>query len=323
MKRFLQCCVYSLKFMVRFREHSDNERMRKYVSIVLIPFGIVKYIQLSLKNLLHVKGNNRTQKCAVVVIVKDERRYLEEYFDFYTNMGCDVIVYDNESRDDLKELTEQFDKVIYHWWPGRKRQIDAYNDAVNCYKNKYRYMMFFDADEFLVCDRLFENKKLTEILDEIFERNPKASGIGINWLIFGSSGRKGYPAGGVIDSFLWCSEDEFERNQLVKSIVIPERIAGWVDSHLPSSVMGYHMINMDGKRLVMPRNDLPNDKSIRLYHYFCKNEEYFTEKIKKGFADRIANEKIEMFYYCDKNNIYNDKAMKLKKVMTGAEETVC
>lgn len=196
MKRFLQCCVYSLKFMVMFRSFSGNESARRFISLLLMPFGIIKYIHVSLKNILHIRGNGRPQKCAVVVIVKNEGRYLEEYFSFYTNMGCDIIVYDNESTDDLKELTDRFDNVIYRWWPGRKRQIDAYNDAVNCYKGRYGYMMFFDADEFLVCDAFFENKRLTEILNGIFEKNPRAAGIGVNWLIFGSSGYQDYPGGG-------------------------------------------------------------------------------------------------------------------------------
>ncbi len=99
--------------------------------------------------------------------MKDERRYLEEYFGFYTNMGCDIIVHDNESTDDLKELTDKFDNVIYRWWLGRK-------------------------------DRLMHTKMRSI----------------------------------VIKAYI-----DFERNQLVKSIVIPERIAGWVDPHLPSSVL--------------------------------------------------------------------------------------
>ena len=78
MKRFLQCCVYSLDFMVMFREKSDNERLRKIFSILLIPIGVFRYFYLSVNNLFKRKQFYDKEKCAVVVIVKNEGRYMRE-----------------------------------------------------------------------------------------------------------------------------------------------------------------------------------------------------------------------------------------------------
>lgn len=322
MKRFLQCCVYSLDFMVMFREKSDNERLRKIFSILLIPIGVFRYFYLSVNNLFKRKQFYDKEKCAVVVIVKNEGRYMREYFDFYSGMGCDIIVYDNESVDELKEIVKRYRNVIYHWWPGRKRQIDAYNHAINTYRTVYKYMMFFDADEFLVCDEFFQDRTLLEILDDYFRKNKRAAGIGVNWLLFGSSGSVEYPAGGVLDSFRYCARDEFERNRLVKSLVIPEKIIGWVDSHLPTAIMGYYMANADGEKIKLPRIELSEDKGIRLYHYYVKNKKHFVEKVNKGFADRIAHEDMDMFEYCDRNDIYNEKAMKLKAYLSGKSQNI-
>lgn len=49
MVRFLQSCVYSLDVMIYFRAKYDNERLRKFVSILLIPLGLIRYVWMSIK----------------------------------------------------------------------------------------------------------------------------------------------------------------------------------------------------------------------------------------------------------------------------------
>ena len=51
MMRFLQSCVYSLDIMIYFRGKSNNEKLRKILSIILIPAGIVRYIYASNKDI--------------------------------------------------------------------------------------------------------------------------------------------------------------------------------------------------------------------------------------------------------------------------------
>ena len=65
--RFLQCCVYSLNTMINFRDHSKNEKARKYRSILLIPLGLVRYLMLSLYE--HVFFIKKSENIAVVCIV--------------------------------------------------------------------------------------------------------------------------------------------------------------------------------------------------------------------------------------------------------------
>ena len=49
MMRFLQSCVYSLDVMIYFRGKSNNEKLRKILSIILIPAGIIRYVYVSIK----------------------------------------------------------------------------------------------------------------------------------------------------------------------------------------------------------------------------------------------------------------------------------
>lgn len=309
--RFLQCCVYSLDVMIYFREKHDNEKLRKALSILLIPIGILRYILVSLKACFPYKREN---KCAVVLIIKNEGKYIKEYINYYKRLGCDIIIYDNDSNDESKEIICRYSDVIYIPWHGKKRQIDAYNHACKKFK-KYKYIFLFDADEFLVADELFSGKTIYQIINEIFSSQKRIACLGINWLIFGSNGLVDDPEDGVINSFTRCANDDFEWNQLVKSCVDPSKIVGWVDPHLPIQVFGYEKINLDGEKIVQPRISMPQKRNVRLYHYFVKNRKHFEEKVNKGMADRNAKRSMDEFYYYDKNDVLNMKAVELIEYM--------
>lgn len=307
--RFLQSCVYSLDVMIYFRAKYDNEKIRKILSVLLIPVGIFRYLYVSIKarSMYAVP-----EKCAIVMIVKNEGRYIKEFMDYYTALGCDLIIYDNDSDDETASIIKQYDNAKYILWSGKKRQIDAYNQATKEYKTQYKYMMFFDADEFLVADELLEGKTLFDIIDSIFKADKVIACLGINWLIFGSSGLIDDPECGVIDAFTNAASDDFEWNQLVKSCVIPYRIVGWVNPHLPLQAFGLKKVNLDGRKIVQPRNKLSNRRDIRLYHYFVKNKKHFQEKVDKGMADRNAKRTMDEFYYYDKNDVSNHKAVDIR-----------
>lgn len=307
--RFLQSCVYSLDIMIYFRDKYNNEKLRKILSILLTPIGIFQYLFVSIK--AHIR-NDAPRKCALVTIIKNEGEYIKEFIDYYTALGCDLIIYDNDSDDEIEPIIQQYKNVKYIPWHGKKRQIDAYNHATKNYMTQYKYMMFFDADEFLVADSLLEGKSLFDIIDSFFIKDNKIACLGINWLIFGSSGLIDNPETGVIDAYTYAANDDFEWNQLVKSCVIPSKIVGWVNPHLPLQAFGYKKVNLDGKRIFQPRNILPYRKDIRLYHYFVKNKKHFQEKVNKGMADRSAKRTMDEFYYYDKNDICNYKAIHVR-----------
>ena len=295
--------------MIYFRAKYDNEKIRKILSVLLIPVGIFRYLYVSIKAYFM---DAVPKKCAIVMIVKNEGRYIKEFMDYYTALECDLIIYDNDSDDETASIIQQYDNAKYILWPGKKRQIDAYNQAIKEYKTQYKYMMFFDADEFLTADKLLEGKTLFDIIDSIFKADKLIACLGINWLIFGSSGLIDDPECGVIDAFTNAASDDFEWNQLVKSCVIPYKIVGWVNPHLPLQAFGLKKVNLDGRKIVRPRNKLPNRRDIRLYHYFVKNKKHFQEKVDKGMADRNAKRTMDEFYYYDRNDVSNHKAVDIR-----------
>ena len=105
MMRFLQSCVYSLDIMIYFRGKSNNEKLRKILSIILIPAGIVRYIYASIKAMFI---NTKSEKCAVVLIIKNEGKYIKEYVEYYTALDCDLIIYDNDSDDGTASIVKKY-----------------------------------------------------------------------------------------------------------------------------------------------------------------------------------------------------------------------
>ena len=139
MMRFLQSCVYSLDVMIYFRGKSNNEKLRKILSIILIPAGIIRYVYVSIKAMFI---NTKSERCAVALIIKNEGKYIKEYIEYYTALDCDLIIYDNDSDDGTASIVKKYRNVTYIPWHGKKRQIDAYNQACKKYAKKYKYINY-------------------------------------------------------------------------------------------------------------------------------------------------------------------------------------
>ena len=90
---------------------------------------------------------------AVVAILKNEAPYIKEWIDYHLLAGVDhFYLYDNESEDNLKAKLRPYIKngiVTYTYYPGKMKQMVAYNEAIRNYKFECNYMAFIDADEFI------------------------------------------------------------------------------------------------------------------------------------------------------------------------------
>ena len=76
---------------------------------------------------------------SIVCIAKYEEDYIEEWIRYHLLQGVDrIYVYDNESPDNMKQVLAPYirsGKVVYNFIPGRGKQLEAYNDAIQKYKD--------------------------------------------------------------------------------------------------------------------------------------------------------------------------------------------
>lgn len=247
---------------------------------------------------------------SIVAIAKYEARYVKEWVDYHLLQGIDCIyLYDNDSPDGMKEILEPYietGKVVYTFFPGKARQLDAYNDAVRRFKNRTKYMAFMDCDEFLVQEQ--SGLSLAETVEMLMKKSVRCAGIAVNWRMYGSSGHIAPPEGSVLESYLYRGIGNAKGNDCIKTIANPRLIKEYRHVHYPTYYRGFYSMNEDGLRCDGPFNKCLETKYIRINHYFTKSKEEWIERRSRGKADTLDyNDRrtLEEFYEHDHNDVYD------------------
>ena len=306
LKYFIRDSFVSMRFLgscsplvYHCRSYSGSKLLRTFLEIISSPYGLFKYLFYKPKPLDGREG------LAVAAIAKNEGPYIKEWIEFYVKQGvAHFLIYDNDSDDNMREVLQPFidqGLVSYKRLPGKVRQLDAYNMAVNNYKNKFRYIAFLDCDEFCFC--LEHDKNLYEFVDELMKAHKQAGGIGANWLIFGSSGYETKPAGGVLKNFVMCAEKNFIANHYVKTICDPQKVFMFNDAHKPIYLKGYENFNENGEIIKLSVTEEVSFDKIRINHYFSKSKEEYIKKRNRGMADNKNIRPMDNFYSHDQNII--------------------
>ena len=283
--------------------------MRQSQRIALLPDKAVKSL------IYKVSSEDNTgykYKLSIVVIIKNEALYIREWIDYHILVGVEYFyIYDNESTDNTKDLLSEYIKrglVTYQYYPGRAKQLASYNDAIRKHKHETKYMAFIDADEFIM--PVNKEDSIFNIIDDVITRN-KASGIAINWRMFGSSGKDGIPKnGGVLNNFVYRAAPHKPGQSCIKTVANPRAIFHYNHDHFPEYLFGGYSVDETGKRVSSWNNDIDEPNRIKINHYFTKSKEEWIKRRKLGRADSrtLANSRgIDEFYSHDNNDIYDNQ----------------
>lgn len=129
----------------------------KILSYALFPLGLIEQEKLKKVSLVSQKNKNFQYKMIVVSIMKNEAPYIKEWIKYYLSIGVEhFYIYNNNSSDSTEEILNSFSEVTCINYPGELRQLDAYNDALNRFKNIAQYITVVDADEFIFCPNEFK-----------------------------------------------------------------------------------------------------------------------------------------------------------------------
>lgn len=264
---------------------------------------------------------------AVCAIVKDEGRFLLEWISYYVAIGVDsFILYDNGSTDGsidlLMKLGTKLDITLISWpspssvhsfeysevydaldqisdaaacdWEASiwfSPQIAAYNHALANFGPRHDWILFVDADEFLVPIR---DRSIKDVIARCAGRD-EVGAIAVNEKYFGSSGRERYEDRPVIERFTRCAPPRFDGHLHIKTLVRPSKTA----------LMFIHGAKLrDGVTV----NDLGETITVEAYafspaismyyaqlnHYSVKSREEFALKKAKGRA-HVADDHIAKF----------------------------
>ncbi len=233
---------------------------------------------------------------SVVVIVKNEARYIREFIYFYQATGADrIYLYDNDSEDGILKEIEPFIEtgyVVYRRWPGRKVQTAAYRDAVRRTKRRTKWLAIIDADEFL-----FSPQKQVSVLLREFEDYP---GVGANWVVFGPNNHQDRPPGLVMDNYTTTPENNnVLANCHTKSIVQPKEVFCIYHTHHALYKWGRFAVDSKKETIDNYSSYIPRAGRVftpvnyrdlfRINHYTTKSLEDLRAKCLRGFADGAPN----------------------------------
>ena len=233
---------------------------------------------------------NRTG-LATVAIVKNEARYLAEWAEFHRLAGVrHFYIYDNGSTDSsCATLRAALPANMLTLIPWRQKfrfgrlnaeihnQVLAYAHAVMNFGADYRWMAWIDVDEFLVP----KQGNLTSALQSLEDQRM----ISLPWHMFGRSGHKTPPDGGVVQNYLWRNPDPMDKSLCkFKVIADPCHVTAvkvhWmeVDGHTISS-------NDQGRLAKLRARKDPGFYAadrIQLNHYYTRSDADILEKLDRG-----------------------------------------
>lgn len=161
-------------------------------------------------------------KIAIACIVKNEFDYILEWIAYHKKViGInDFIIADNVSTDGTTQILEALDaiKLINRVHFPRVEadkgiQVSAYNHILEKYGDKYDYIAFVDADEFIV-----NNSSVP--FDKLLKKN-KPDALALNWRIFGSSGQYYQTHKLTVERFTLASRHDHKFNHHIKTILRP------------------------------------------------------------------------------------------------------
>ncbi len=239
---------------------------------------------------------------AVVAIMKNEGPYIKEWLDYHLLAGVNhFYIYDNESPDNMKEILQPYIErglVTYTFYPGKCRQVEAYNEAVQKYRFFCRYMTFLDGDEFIFPQG---NKSIVEVVDEILSDKPQCGGIAINWRMFGSNHQdKADYSRGVLERFTHRAD---ELHASVKTIANPRQINYLDTPHYAHYFLGLTTLYDCSDKIV-------------INHYQLKSREEFFIKTQNCSDAAYGNDdyySMSRFSHDKNNDVFDDSILIYKK----------
>jgi hypothetical protein len=236
-------------------------------------------------------------------IAKDEELYIIEWITYHLKIGFyKIFIYDNN--DDFTKLPnclkildpELRKKIIIIHFPGKYKQMNAYNHFLKNYSNNWKWVAIIDCDEFIV----IKNSNYIPI-KKILIKCCKEGSLGLHWKLFGNNHKDIYEDIPVTSRFIKCDKI---LNPHIKSISVCKDISHFNNPHYP--ILYNHKKQKDylGRIITGPLqyNGLDND-TICVNHYFCKTKKEWDIKRERGLADKPGKRDESEYEPHNKNDV--------------------
>ena len=269
-----------------------NNKFFNYIFRLQFTKNIFKiFLIISIFISIYSNNFNRLKIC-LCVIGKNENLYINEFIDYYKNIGYNkIFLYDNNDIDE-----ESFDSIISDGIKHRfvsiinyrgirginiNPQLKAYKDCYEKNSAKYDWLSFFDIDEYL--QLIPSNLKIQNFFNN--KRFAYCENVKINWVYYMSNNSLFYE-NKPLQERVNISNFDLQVNYLTKSTVrgkLP--INYWSNAENPhTSLNNFNCCSSSGKRIdyKSPYNIPPEFNYAFLKHLQYKSFEEYCLKIKRG-----------------------------------------
>ncbi len=254
---------------------------------------------------------------ALCLWCKNENRYLREWIDYHLLLGVDhIFVIDNNSDIPLaNEVSDYIDRGIVTLETDAsvfyRRQCVAYARSITRLHNRFRWLGFFDTDEFVV-------PKNGQLLPAFLRNYESCGGLGVFWHCFGSNGHlRRQPS--VLEAFTKRSASDFGPNTHIKSFVNTEFVAHIAppNPHCFRYRGGRPCVDENGEPIVGPMRQPRTSALIQLNHYFLRSAEDWEEKLQRGGGNSTTRRSKDYFTLNDRecNAIEDRSALDLRAAL--------
>jgi hypothetical protein len=252
-----------------------------------------------------VTNNRRSDNNSSILFTnaRDEPN-IAEWVAHHLMLGFDkIVVFDHLSKVPISNMINNNFEGRLSIIPvdgGGNIKLNLMNNALEmANQGNYSWMIYLDADEFININGFGNIKDYLGVFKE-------ADSIGINWLMFGSSGHKDQPAGLITENFV---RSELRLNSHVKSFVRPSAAVNALNPHYYVMVNPLRCFSCNGTKMRMgPFNNQPIPFiNARAYiaHYYTQSESEHIRRKSRMLDDGSVN-KSECFPEVHK--VYNNYA---------------
>jgi glycosyltransferase involved in cell wall biosynthesis len=262
---------------------------------------------------------------AAVTCVRDEADVIEEWIAHHLALGIERIhIFDNMSEDTTRPKIEAIARqvpgvTVQSWNPPTEPQKAAYARGLDMMRaESIEWCAFLDADEFIGDGRAA--RAGAESFETFLGRHATHSAIGLNWALFGSSGRVERPEGLMQEAFLRRADDGFSVHRHIKSVVRPKDTLGVYHAHGFEVSSPY--VNAEGEEIVWRREEYgspvvpfaytetaPVLDGWRVNHYFCRWRGRWDEKIRLSRLRDVFWRSEADWVHHDRNEVFDESAL--------------
>jgi hypothetical protein len=244
--------------------------------------------------------------CKKIILFTNARdeSHIKEWAAHHLLLGFDcVYIFDHKSKIPIRREFQQFSKrvIVERCEMEGSVKIPLMNRAVNIAKKRgFDWMLYLDADEFLVLNR-------TNHVKNMLNRFKRAHSIAVNWLMFGSNHHVKEPSGLIIENY--TKSDETLHSH-VKTFVRPREVLNVINPHFYIIRQPLKSISVDFKRMnpnplfshCNDTNKKYNQVLAFISHYYYQSEETFS----KRKMNRKRDDTGEIWGFTNSNFIHNE-----------------